>query len=551
MRAVATPGRWIWVLSGLITTAALVVSVTALITSAGQPDNAQPQSVATQTVTVPQPVTSLTVQSFGAPVEVTAGPVRQVRITETMTYDSPDGPVSVQAQPKGAPVPGGPVSAQPKGEQQMPGAPESALPAVVQWVSGGRLTLADPGCENSDCSVSFAVTVPADVTATVSTEGGPVTVSGVAGADLDSGGGPVSAVRIGGALTVITGGGPLMLDGLAGPLRADTAGGTLTAQDVAAATATVTTGGGDASMVFSAAPDTVTVSTDGGQARLVVPGGPYALNANSDEGGPQSVGIATDPAARRSITVISGGGPLVIEPTAGLLPTTGGLGEGGCLMGRQRRQTDAPMTRYALPQAASWRATRVEGVSEMRTRRVPGTGLLVTVVTLLAAGCSAGGSAAGTPGLEKPDLTVAVVPAVDSAGFFIAFEEGLFKAQGLNVTFKPAISSATVIDQQAAGKIDITGGNYVSYIQAQSNWDAGMRPGPSSPGVLAANLDIVAEGSRLQPGVLGLYTMPGSPITTLAQLGGRTVGNNARPRCSPRCSRAGPSPGRARPARPC
>ena len=163
----------------------------------------------------------------------------------------------------------------------------------------------------------------------------------------------------------------------------------------------------------------------------------------------------------------------------------------------------------------------------MRTRRVPGTGLLVTAVMLLVAGCSAGGSAAGTPGLEKPDLTVAVVPAVDSAGFFVALEEGLFKAQGLNVTFEPAISSATVIDQQAAGKIDITGGNYVSYIQAQSNWDAGMRPGPSSPGVLAANLDIVAEGSRLQPGVLGLYTMPGSPISTLAQLGGRTVGNNA------------------------
>ena len=64
----------------------------------------------------------------------------------------------------------------------------------------------------------------------------------------------------------------------------------------------------------------------------------------------------------------------------------------------------------------------------MRTRRVPGTGLLVTAVTLLAAGCSAGGSAAGAPGLEKPDLTVAVVPAVDSAGFFVALEEGLFKA---------------------------------------------------------------------------------------------------------------------------
>jgi len=162
------------------------------------------------------------------------------------------------------------------------------------------------------------------------------------------------------------------------------------------------------------------------------------------------------------------------------------------------------------------------------TAGVRGTALLVTAVTLLlAAGCSTGGSAAGTPRVEKPDLTVAVVPAVDSAGFFIALEEGLFKAQGLNVKFVPAISSATVIDQQAEGKIDITGGNYVSYIQAQSNWDAGMRPSPSRPDVLAGNLDIFAEGSVLQPGVIGLYTMPNSPITTLEQLKGQVIGNNA------------------------
>jgi ABC-type nitrate/sulfonate/bicarbonate transport system substrate-binding protein len=66
----------------------------------------------------------------------------------------------------------------------------------------------------------------------------------------------------------------------------------------------------------------------------------------------------------------------------------------------------------------------------MRTSRVRGTGLLVTALMLpLAAGCSVGGSAAGSPGAEKLDLIVSVVPAVDSAGFFIALEEGLFKAR--------------------------------------------------------------------------------------------------------------------------
>ncbi len=337
MRTVATRGRWIWGLSGLVTTAALVVPGARLITTAGQAEHAQPPSTVTRTVTVPQPVTSLAVQSYGDPVQVTAGPVRRVRVTETINYD---------------PQAGGP-------------------PAVAQSVSDGRLSVGDPACANSGCDVSFSVIVPPGVTAIVTTEGGPVSVSGTAGANLDSGGGPVRATEIGGPLTVITGGGSLTLDGLAGPLSADTSGGPLIAQGIAATTATVATGGGDAQLAFSAAadtvtvntdggsltldgpagtlsadtsggpliaqgiaatsitvttgsgnarlafsaaPHTVTVSTDGGSAQLAVPGGPYALTADSG-GGPQSVGIATDPAAGRSITVISGGGPLWIGPT--------------------------------------------------------------------------------------------------------------------------------------------------------------------------------------------------------------------------------------------
>ena len=294
MRAVAARGRWIWGLSGLVTTAALIVSGTFLITSAGRAEHAQPAQTATRTVTVPQPVTSLTVQSYGDPVQVTAGPVRRVEITETLNYD---------------PQEGGP-------------------PAVAQSVSGGHLSLGDPACANSDCDVSFAVTVPSDVTATVTTEGGPVSVSGIAGANLDSGSGPVRAAEIGGPLTVITGGGPLQLDGLAGTLSADTGGGPLTAQGVAATTATITTGGGDARLAFATDPDTVTVSTDGGSAQLAVPGGPYALEADSD-GGPQSVGIATDPAAARSITVISGGGPLWIGQADPLPARPASFGEPG------------------------------------------------------------------------------------------------------------------------------------------------------------------------------------------------------------------------------
>ena len=157
----------------------------------------------------------------------------------------------------------------------------------------------------------------------------------------------------------------------------------------------------------------------------------------------------------------------------------------------------------------------------MRTRRGRARALLVTATALalaLVAGCSSGGGAAASSGggaaaLEKPTLNVAVVPALDSAGFFVALYQGLFKAQGLNVHFIPVTSSETAIADQVAGKYDITAGNYVSYIQAQQRG--------------SANLDIFAEGSVMEPGNQGIYTMPNSPIKTLAGLKNQTIAINA------------------------
>jgi NitT/TauT family transport system substrate-binding protein len=150
----------------------------------------------------------------------------------------------------------------------------------------------------------------------------------------------------------------------------------------------------------------------------------------------------------------------------------------------------------------------------MTARRVRGAALLITAATLVfAGGCGSGGSGAAAPAVEKPDLNVAVVPALDSAGFFVALHEGLFKAEGLNVHFTPAISSDTVISAQVKGEYDITGGNYVSYVQAQQDGEA--------------NLDIFAEGSVMTAGAQCIYVMPNSPIKSLAQLSHHTLAINA------------------------
>jgi len=150
----------------------------------------------------------------------------------------------------------------------------------------------------------------------------------------------------------------------------------------------------------------------------------------------------------------------------------------------------------------------------MAARRARGVAMMVAAATLVfASGCSSGGSAGTPAGVEKPDLNVAVVPALDSAGFFVALYDGLFAKEGLHVTFTPATSSDTVISAQVKGQYDITGGNYVSYIQQEA--------------LGQANLDIFAEGSVMEPGDQGIYVMPDSPIKSLADLRGRTIAINA------------------------
>ena len=150
----------------------------------------------------------------------------------------------------------------------------------------------------------------------------------------------------------------------------------------------------------------------------------------------------------------------------------------------------------------------------MMARRRRGAALLVAAATVaFASGCSSSGSAGAPPSVEKPDLNVAVVPALDSAGFFVALYEGLFAREGLHVNFTPATSSDTVISAQVRGQYDITGGNYVSYIQAEA--------------AAQAKLDIFAEASVMESGTQGIYVMPDSRIKSLAELKGKTVAINA------------------------
>jgi len=137
----------------------------------------------------------------------------------------------------------------------------------------------------------------------------------------------------------------------------------------------------------------------------------------------------------------------------------------------------------------------------------------VGLVIMLTAGCSGPSASVKLSGLDKTTLTVGAVPVADEAGLYIAQDEGLFRAAGLNVKIVSIVSSADATKGQNDGTYDITAGNSVSYIQDQVT-------GQSS-------LEIIAEGSLMQPGTQALYTLPGSSITNVTDLKGKRIGVNA------------------------
>jgi NitT/TauT family transport system substrate-binding protein len=148
--------------------------------------------------------------------------------------------------------------------------------------------------------------------------------------------------------------------------------------------------------------------------------------------------------------------------------------------------------------------------------RLPGRIRVLCVAAaaaLLAAGCSGSGGSSSVGPLEETNLVVAAVPAMDSAGLYIAQQRGYFAQEGLHVTIVPARSSADVINQQLAGKFDITAGAYPSYILADEAHHA--------------NLKVLVAGSTMAPNVQELVVPPGSNITKMSQLAGKTVTLNA------------------------
>jgi NitT/TauT family transport system substrate-binding protein len=139
-------------------------------------------------------------------------------------------------------------------------------------------------------------------------------------------------------------------------------------------------------------------------------------------------------------------------------------------------------------------------------------------VAVLAAACtsSSGGTSTTTAAAhqEKTDITVGSLPVVDTAGLFLAQQDGYFKQAGLNVTIKPISVTPQAIPDLQKGTVDIVAGaNYVSFFQADETKHA--------------NLKVVVDGQSCSDDTFEVLSGTNEGINSPVDLAGKTIAVNA------------------------
>lgn len=152
----------------------------------------------------------------------------------------------------------------------------------------------------------------------------------------------------------------------------------------------------------------------------------------------------------------------------------------------------------------------------MTSHRSPALKALAAAALAFVTGCSSAvGSVSKNAPLESTTVVVDSFGAIDTAGLYIAKDEGLFRAVGLNVQLKPQFTIQPQVDDlvkgSAHGGADIASGDYVTFIQNELNGDPDLKN-------VKPNLRIIEESSFLQPNVLVVLVPKNARVRSLAEL---------------------------------
>ncbi|MEV5599795.1 hypothetical protein [Streptomyces sp. NPDC052496] len=194
---------------------------------------------------VTEKVTTLRVQGSGSTIDVTAKDQGPVRVTETLRFDG-------------------------------------TKPEATHSVRGGDLSLRAGDCGShmgsSTCAVDYRIELPRTMAVHLNSDGGDVSVRGLAGVT---------------------------------DVQAD--GGSVRAEEMTAKRFSASSGGGRVTAQFTSAPDSVRISSDGGAATVRVPDAGYATQLRAD-GGNERSSVRTDPGSTRRITIQADGGNITLSP---------------------------------------------------------------------------------------------------------------------------------------------------------------------------------------------------------------------------------------------
>jgi NitT/TauT family transport system substrate-binding protein len=116
--------------------------------------------------------------------------------------------------------------------------------------------------------------------------------------------------------------------------------------------------------------------------------------------------------------------------------------------------------------------------------------------------------------LEKPTINIGVMLGLDCSGAQIAMLNDLFKEEGLTVKPETVQSGQVAIPKLAAGSLDFTFGNWVSFMRAQGEGVVDMK--------------FISESYIATPNSnLGVITAPNSGVNGVKDLVGKKVAVNA------------------------
>ncbi len=118
-------------------------------------------------------------------------------------------------------------------------------------------------------------------------------------------------------------------------------------------------------------------------------------------------------------------------------------------------------------------------------------------------------------GDELTEITVGVIPIVDTAAIWLGVEEGIFEEHGLDVTLEIAQGGAAIVPAVVSGEYEFGFSNVVSlFVAADQGLELTMlAPGAATTGDTSSDIGAV-------------LAMPDSGISTPADLAGRTVAVN-------------------------